>query len=75
MSVVLFFATVREALVPLCLPSSYGASSGFVLKSFKNFSRSSRLTKIALAGLYAGNRLLRIHDLIVSFGTFRFNIS
>jgi len=50
-------------------PYSYGWSSGFVLDSRKNFSKSSRLTKIVRAGLYAGSRLERIHDLIVSRGT------
>lgn len=50
-------------------------SSGFVRLSRKNLSKSSRLTKYVLAGLYAGSRLLRIHDLIVSLGTFLSNRS
>src|SRR6266568_1630863 len=44
-------------------------SSVTVRDSRINLSKSSRLTKYALPGLYAGNFLDRIHALIVSSGT------
>src|SRR5882724_13029132 len=61
---------LRDSSHPPCYSLTYyDGSSGFVRELSRNLSKSSRLPKYALPGLYADSRLVRIHERIVSSGT------